>query len=121
MGTNLVRRLIRAGHEVVVYDMNPETVTALAAEGAVPSNSVADLVAKLHAPRVVWLMVPAGATGAVVDQVGDVLGPEDIVFDVATPTIVTTCGGPRSSRSEASTLLTSERVEVSSAPLASGG
>ena len=64
MGANMVRRLMRAGHECVVYDVHPEAVQALVKEGAVGATSLEELVAKLEQPRAVWLMVPA----AVVDQ-----------------------------------------------------
>ncbi|MCX5738403.1 MAG: NAD(P)-binding domain-containing protein, partial [Proteobacteria bacterium] len=64
MGANMVRRLIGGGHECVVFDMSPKAVTDLAAEKALGSSSLADLVKKLAKPRAVWLMVPA----AVVDQ-----------------------------------------------------
>ena len=60
MGGNMTERLMRDGHEVVVFDRSPETVSKYAALGAVASNDAADMVAKLEAPRVVWIMVPAG-------------------------------------------------------------
>ena len=63
MGANMVRRLMRGGHECVVYDVSPDSVKALADEGAVGSESMEDFVSKLDKPRSVWLMVPA----AVVD------------------------------------------------------
>ena len=64
MGTNMVRRLVRAGHQCVVYDLQPEAVQALAKEGAVGTTSLEDFAKKLKSPRTVWLMVPA----AVVDR-----------------------------------------------------
>jgi 6-phosphogluconate dehydrogenase len=81
MGANLTRRLMRDGHEVVVSDVSPEAVAALESEGATPSSSVDDLVAKLQPPRAVWVMVPAGITGAVVDQVAATMDAGDIVID----------------------------------------
>ena len=81
MGANIARRLMRDGHDAVVYDVSADAVAALAAEGATGSDSIADFVAKLDAPRVVWLMIPAGLTGEVVDQVADVLEPGDIIID----------------------------------------
>ena len=64
MGANMVQRLMRAGHQCVVYDVHPEAVQALVKDGAVGATSLADLASKLKAPRAVWLMVPA----AVVDR-----------------------------------------------------
>jgi 6-phosphogluconate dehydrogenase len=81
MGANIARRLMRDGHDAVVYDVSADAVAALAAEGATGSDSIADFVAKLDAPRVVWLMIPAGLTGEVVDQVAEVLEPGDIIID----------------------------------------
>jgi 6-phosphogluconate dehydrogenase len=81
MGANIVRRLMRDGHECVVYDVSPDAVSALAGEGAVGSSSLADLVSKLEAPRAVWLMIPAGLTGAVVDEVAALLDAGDMIID----------------------------------------
>jgi len=81
MGANLTRRLMRDGHEVVVSDVSPEAVAQLESEGAVASSSVEDMVAKLAPPRAVWVMVPAGITGAVVDQVAATMESGDIVID----------------------------------------
>ena len=64
MGANMVRRLIKKGHECVVFDRSPQTVSDLVKENAVGASSLADFVKKLHKPRALWLMVPA----AVVDQ-----------------------------------------------------
>ena len=64
MGANMARRVIRKGHQCVVFDMSPKSVGELAKENAVGATSLADLVAKLTPPRAVWLMVPA----AVVDD-----------------------------------------------------
>ena len=60
MGANIVRRLMRAGHACVVFDRDPAPGEALAAEGATAADSLEDLVAKLDAPRAVWVMLPAG-------------------------------------------------------------
>ena len=81
MGANIVRRLLRDGHECVVYDVNADAVTALAGEGATGAESFADMASKLEAPRAIWLMIPAGLTGDVVDQVAEVLEPGDIIID----------------------------------------
>jgi 6-phosphogluconate dehydrogenase len=61
MGSNMVRRLMRDGHQCVVTDLNPQAVSELAKEGATGSSSVDDFVARLTKPRAAWVMVPAGA------------------------------------------------------------
>jgi 6-phosphogluconate dehydrogenase len=81
MGANIVRRLMKDGHECVVYDVNADAVTGLAGEGAIGAESLADLVGKLEAPRAVWLMIPAGLTGAVVDELAPLLEAHDIIID----------------------------------------
>ena len=81
MGANLVRRSMAAGHECVVYDPNAAAVDALVAAGAVGAASVAELVSKMSPPRAVWLMVPAGITGAVVDDVAAHLAAGDTIID----------------------------------------
>ncbi|GAA1699263.1 decarboxylating 6-phosphogluconate dehydrogenase [Microbacterium sediminicola] len=81
MGANIVRRLMKDGHECVVFDVNADAVTALAAEGATGATSFADMAAKMQAPRAIWLMIPAGLTGTVVDEVAEVLEPGDIIID----------------------------------------
>jgi 6-phosphogluconate dehydrogenase len=81
MGANMVRRLIRKGHECVVFDRSPQTVGELAKEKAVGATSLQDMVSKLAKPRAIWLMVPA----AVVDQsIADLLpnlDSGDIIID----------------------------------------
>ena len=81
MGANISRRLMRAGHELVVCDRDDDAVAALADEGAVPAGSIAELVARLERPRTVWVMVPAAVTGRVVDELAALLDPDDIVID----------------------------------------
>ncbi|PWD51012.1 6-phosphogluconate dehydrogenase (decarboxylating) [Serinibacter arcticus] len=81
MGANLVRRLMRAGHECVVFDVAPEAIAALAAEGAVPASSLAELVDKLEGPRNLWVMVPAGYVQGTVDQLAELLAPDDAIID----------------------------------------
>jgi 6-phosphogluconate dehydrogenase len=82
MGANLVRRLMKDGHDCVVYDMNPAVVRALAGEGATGADSVSDLVAKLARPRAVWVMVPAGEiTQATIDGLAQHLEPDDVIID----------------------------------------
>jgi 6-phosphogluconate dehydrogenase len=60
MGGNMARRLMRAGHEMVVWARSAESVRQLSGEGATGAGSLADLVKKLSRPRTVWLMIPAG-------------------------------------------------------------
>ncbi|MFN0316384.1 MAG: phosphogluconate dehydrogenase (NAD(+)-dependent, decarboxylating) [Burkholderiales bacterium] len=81
MGANMVRRLMRAGHQCVVYDRNAESVAALEKEGAVGASSMDDFVAKLQAPRNVWLMVPAAVVDATVQEVSAKLQPRDMIVD----------------------------------------
>ena len=82
MGANLVRRLMRDGHECVVCDHTPDHVKDLADEGAVGTDSLADLASKLTPPRAVWAMVPAGEiTEEVVHQIADVLDKGDAIID----------------------------------------
>jgi 6-phosphogluconate dehydrogenase len=82
MGANIVRRIMRDGHTAVVYDRDPAAVAALVAEGAVGADSLADLAAKMTAPRNVWIMVPAGAiTEAVVNELGGLLARGDTMID----------------------------------------
>ena len=81
MGANMVRRLVRAGHECVVYDIHPETVASLAAEGAIGSSSLADFVGKLTPPRATWLMIPAGIVDQQIAQLAPLLEPGDALID----------------------------------------
>ncbi len=82
MGAGLTRRLMAAGHEVAVHDVNADAIDALAAEGATPARELADFVTALKAPRAVWVMVPAGQiTQSVVEQLSEVLEPGDTVID----------------------------------------
>lgn len=81
MGTNMVRRLLRGGHQAVVYDVNPEAVARMEAEGAVGARSLAELAAKLTPPRAVWLMVPAAAVDATLTELVEHLAAGDIVVD----------------------------------------
>ncbi|WP_439617849.1 phosphogluconate dehydrogenase (NAD(+)-dependent, decarboxylating) [Shinella sp.] len=81
MGANMVRRLMKDGHECVVYDINPAAVAALASEGATGANALEDFVAKLSKPACVWLMLPAAITGRIADQVAALMQPGDIIID----------------------------------------
>ena len=81
MGANMVRRLIRGGHECVVYDVSAEAVQGLGKEGAKPSSSLADFVSKLAKPRAVWLMVPAAFVDKSIADLTALLEPGDILID----------------------------------------
>ena len=83
MGANMVRRLVKGGHHIVAYNRTAATTDALKSEIEISAAySVPDLVAALSAPRIVWVMVPAGsATDAMITQLGDLLSPGDIVID----------------------------------------
>jgi len=82
MGANIVRRLMRDGHQCVVYDHNPKVVEQLAGEGATGAASLGELAQKLEAPRAVWIMVPAGEiTTSVIDDLAGVLSEGDTVID----------------------------------------
>jgi len=81
MGANMVRRLIKGGHECVVFDMSPKAVQGLVEEKAVGSTSLADFVKKLAKPRAVWLMVPAAVTDKTIVDLLSYLEAEDIVID----------------------------------------
>jgi 6-phosphogluconate dehydrogenase len=81
MGANMVRRLMRDGHECVVYDVRPDSVAALQQEGAVGSDSLESFAAKLAPPRAVWVMVPAAFTDSTLDQLADVLDQGDVLID----------------------------------------
>jgi 6-phosphogluconate dehydrogenase len=82
MGANIVRRLMRAGHECVVYDRSPGVVSALAGEGATGATSIADFVSKLRAPKAAWVMVPAGdITGQTIEALAGEMAAGDIIID----------------------------------------
>ena len=82
MGANIARRLMRNGHQCVVFDANLDASLALGREGATSSAALQDLVKRLAPPRVVWLMVPAGeATAKAVDELGRLMAEGDTIID----------------------------------------
>ncbi len=81
MGANMVRRLLRAGHECVVYDVRPESVEALAQAGAVGARSLEDLVQRLVAPRAIWLMLPAAIVDIQIENLAPQLAAGDLLID----------------------------------------
>jgi 6-phosphogluconate dehydrogenase len=81
MGANLVRRLMRDGHHCVVYDVNPDAIKALEADGAQGAQSLADFVGQLAKPRALWIMVPAGIVQQTLDQLRPLLEADDVVID----------------------------------------
>jgi 6-phosphogluconate dehydrogenase len=82
MGGNIVRRLMRHGHDCVVYDKSSDAVRGLAGEGAKPSRDLGDFVRQLQAPRAVWVMLPAGEiTHDTIVELADLLSADDILID----------------------------------------
>lgn len=81
MGANMVQRLMRGGHTCVVYDVQPAAVAELARQGATGSDSLADFVARLAAPRVIWLMLPAAIVDEALAKLTELLDAGDIVID----------------------------------------
>jgi 6-phosphogluconate dehydrogenase len=83
MGANLVRRLVRDGHECVVYDVSAEATESLAAEDAAIAGAATldEFVGQLRAPRAAWIMVPAAFAGGTVDKLASLMEPGDIIID----------------------------------------
>jgi len=81
MGGNIVRRLMKNGHECVVFDTRPEAVAALAGEGAAGASDLTDFVARLETPRAVWIMVPAAVVDPLVDNLSAHLQAGDTIID----------------------------------------
>jgi 6-phosphogluconate dehydrogenase len=82
MGANIVRRLMRSGHECVVFNRTPAKVIQLATEGAIAATDLTDLVSQLSTPRVIWLMLPAGdPTEGAIAQLAELLESGDIIID----------------------------------------
>ena len=81
MGANIVRRLMRDGHECVVYDVNEAVIAQLESEGATGARTLDEFVAQLDLPRTAWIMVPAGLTGPTVQDLAGRLEQGDVIID----------------------------------------
>ena len=81
MGASMVRRLLRGGHECVVYDVNAAAVEQLAKDGAIAARSLDEFSAKLNKPRVAWMMVPAANVQQTVDDIATRFERGDIIVD----------------------------------------
>jgi 6-phosphogluconate dehydrogenase (decarboxylating) len=81
MGANMVRRLLKAGHDGVVFDMSSKAVAELVAQKAIGSSSLADFIKKLTKPRAVWLMVPAGVVDKTIAELAPLMESGDILID----------------------------------------
>jgi len=81
MGANIVRRLLRAGHECIVYDVRPDAAKELAKEGAVGASSLNDFVTKLTKPSAAWMMVPAAIVDQMLTDLATRMEPHDIIID----------------------------------------
>jgi 6-phosphogluconate dehydrogenase len=81
MGANIVRRLLKANHECVVYDVNHDAMRTLVEAGATGSKSLKELVGALKKPRIIWLMLPAALVDSTIAELSDHLAPEDVLID----------------------------------------
>jgi 6-phosphogluconate dehydrogenase len=81
MGANIVRRLMRDGHDCVVYDVSAESIKTLEGEGATGTPTLEEFVATLERPRVAWVMIPAGITGRTVEDLAALLDEGDVIID----------------------------------------
>jgi len=81
MGANIIRRVMADGHTAVAFDVSADSVAALQKDGAVGATTLKDFVAALDKPRVAWVMIPAGITGKVVEELSDLMEPGDIIID----------------------------------------
>lgn len=107
MGANMVRRLLKQGHDCVVFDVNADNVEALIKEGATGASSPADLIAKLETPRAVWLMLPAAITPKIARDFASTLTKGDAIIDGGNSFTVRLSTCPRSFHLLASTISTS--------------
>jgi len=81
MGANMVRRLIKAGHQCVVYDRTQQAVDDLVKDGADGSSALTEFVSKLDEPRVIWLMIPAAVVDSSISDLKSLLKKDDIIID----------------------------------------
>jgi 6-phosphogluconate dehydrogenase len=81
MGANMVKRLLKGGHECVVYDRSPQSVAELEKDKAVGASALADMVKKLNKPRAIWLMIPAAAVDETIAEIVPHLDKDDILID----------------------------------------
>jgi 6-phosphogluconate dehydrogenase len=81
MGANMVRRLLRGGHECVVNDRNPEAVQTLVDQGATGDTALDGFIAKLKPPRAIWLMIPAALVDTMLDQLVSIVAKGDVIID----------------------------------------
>ena len=81
MGAGMVRRMMKAGVRCVVYDVNPDAVKALEADGAVGATDIAEFAAKLEGPKTAWMMLPVALVDGMIDQLVPHLGEGDILVD----------------------------------------
>src|ERR1043165_7889245 len=81
MGANMVRRLLRGGHECVVNDRNPEAVKALVDQGAIGAATLSDFIAQLKPPRAIWLMIPAALVDSMLDELVTEVSTGDVIID----------------------------------------
>ena len=98
MGANMVRRLIKKGHDCVVFDRSPQAVGELVKDHAIGADSLADLVKKLKKPRAVWLMVPAAAVDKTIADLCRTSRQATSSSTAETPTMSTTSSAPRNSQ-----------------------
>lgn len=81
MGSGMAQRLIRKGHECVVYDAKPAAVTSLQEAGATGAASMQEMVAQMARPRAIWLMIPAAMVDHALNDLVPLLAPDDIIID----------------------------------------
>src|SRR3546814_14567823 len=103
MGSNIARRLIRRGHDTVVYHRTAKPVTDLVKEGAIGASGLGDMRSKLDNPAIVWVMLPAGRpTEDTIDALGDIASVGDIIVD----------GGDRFSKEDRKSVVSGKSVSV---------